>query len=101
MQSDVILLKIAGLQMTSWQPCWWSEQKHISPLRTKIHFQVNSLKTKNGFRTTPLDKMPIVGGTIFKYKLILLLLKKRAFAINLVCSLMYEIDLELSDGKRL
>ena len=99
MQSDVILLKIAGLQMTSWQPCWWSEQKHISSLRTKIHFQVNSLKTKNGFRTTPLDKMPVVGGAIFK--LILLLLKKRAFAINLVCNLMYEIDLELSDGKRL
>ena len=101
MQSDVILLKIAGLQMTSWQLCWWSEQKHISSLRTKINFQVNSLKTKNGFRTTPLDKMPIVGGTIFKYKLILLLLKKRAFAINLVCNLMYEIDLKLSDGKRL
>ena len=99
MQSDVILLKIAGLQMTSWQLCWWSEQKHISSLRTKIHFQVNSLKTKNGFRTTPLDKMPVVGGTIFKF--ILLLLKKRAFAINLVCNLMYEIDLELSDGKRL
>ena len=99
MQSDVILLKIAGLQMTSWQPCWWLEQKHISSLRTKIHFQVNSLKTKNGFRTTPLDKMPIVGGTIFK--LVLLLLKTRAFAINLVCNLMYEIDLELSDGKRL
>ena len=99
MQSDVILLKIAGLQMTSWQLCWWSEQKHISSLRTKINFQVNSLKTKNGFRTTPLDKMPVVGGTIFK--LILLLLKKRAFAINLVCNLMYEIDLELSDGKRL
>ena len=99
MQSDVILLKIAGSQVTSRQPCWWSEQKHFSPLRTKIHFQVNSSKTKNGFRRTPLDKMPIVGGTIFK--LILLLLKKRAFAINLVCNLMYTIDLELSDGKRL
>ena len=99
MQSDVILLKIAGLQVTSWQPCWWSEQKHISPLRTKIHFQVNSLKTKNGFRTTPLNKMPIVGGTMFK--LILLLLKKWAFAVNLVCNVMYKIDLELSDGKRL
>ena len=93
MQSDVILLKIAGLQVPSRQPCWWSEQKHISPLRTKIHFQVNSLKTKNGFRRTPLDKMPIVGGTIFK--LILLLLKTRAFAIYLVCNLMYKIDLEL------
>lgn len=101
MQSDANLLKIAGLQVTSWQPCWWSEQKHFYPLRTKIHFQVNSLKIKNGFRTTPLDKMPIVGGTIFKYKLILLLLKKRAFAINLVCNLMYKIDLKLSDGKRL
>ena len=99
MQSDVILLKIAGLQLTSWQPCWWSQQKHISPWRTKIHFQVNSLKTKNGFRTTPLDKMPIVGRTMFK--LILLLLKKWAFAINVVCNLMYKIDLELSDGKQL
>jgi len=99
MQSDVILLKIAGLQVSSRQPCWWSEQKHFSPLRTKIHFQVNSLKTKNGFRTTPLGKMPIVRGTIFK--LILSLLKKWAFAINLVCNLTYKIDLELSDGKRL
>ena len=99
MQSDVILLKIAGLQVTSRQPCWWSEQKHFSPLRTKIHFQVNSLLTKNGFRTTSLDKMAIVGGTIFK--LILLLLIKWAFAINLFCNLMYKIDLELSDGKRL
>ena len=98
-QSDVILLKIAGLQVTSRQPCWWSEQKHFSPLRTKIHFQVNSLRTKNGFRTTPRDKMPIVGGKILK--LILLLLKKRGFAINLVRNLMYKIDLELSDGKRL
>ena len=34
-------------------------------------------------------------------KLILLLLKTSAFAINLVRNLMYKIDLELSDGKRL
>ena len=44
--------RIAGLQVTSQRPCWWSRTKHFSPLETKLHFRVNSSRKRSIALTT-------------------------------------------------
>ena len=38
---------IAVFHVTSRRPCWWSKQKHFSPLGTKLNFHVNSSSKKS------------------------------------------------------
>ena len=44
-------VKIAGLHVTSWRPCWWTRTKAFSPLGTKPYFHVNSSR-KNSIGLT-------------------------------------------------
>ncbi len=39
------LVYIAGLQLTSQQPCWMAETKRSPPLGTKLFYYANSAKT--------------------------------------------------------
>ena len=41
---DVTTRTIAGLQLTSWQPFWWTREKRFPPLGTELFYRANSAK---------------------------------------------------------
>ena len=38
--------RLAGLQLTSRQPCWWTRTKRFPPLGTELFYHANSAKKK-------------------------------------------------------